>query len=374
MKSQKWKDVMAFSSREKHGIVVLISVIVILVLIKALHPYYSNDKENFDFSDYESEIDRFEMSLSEQNKKDKSVKYVKKPDLNKSFSYTGSLFEFNPNTVQTEEMKSLGFSDALINNVTRYRKSGGKFYRKSDMKKMYSINDKFYSHIERYIVISSDNVSEIENVVFEFNPNNISRDSIVLLGFPEYIADRWIKYRAGGKDFSKIDDLKRIYGIDTILLNKLESEMLFVVGEKSITNTDDMPKAEVNINLCEKGELSENLNISLSIAGRIISYRNLLGGYVNKKQLLEVYSMDDFTYQKIEEYVFVDINEIKKLPINSCEYRDLLRHPYLNSQDVKAIMKYKEFKKEITDVRELMKNNLISEETFEKISPYFSLD
>lgn len=101
----------------------------------------------------------------------------------------------------------------------------------------------------------------------------------------------------------------------------------------------------VDINTADTTLLKELPGIGSSFAKRIVEYRDKLGGFVETEQLLEVYGMDTVRFGGIVAYVAID-NEFKpnKLRINYDSFKVLNRHPYLEYEDVKKIVNYREQK------------------------------
>ena len=112
------------------------------------------------------------------------------------------------------------------------------------------------------------------------------------------------------------------------------------------------------------------LGIYKNVSINIIKYRDQLSGFIALEQLKEVKNIDNQTLKVLEEYTFVDKKFTpRKLKINSDEFKVLLKHPYLEFEDVKNICNYRRFEK-IKDVETLKKEKLLKEETIEKIVPY----
>ena len=84
--------------------------------------------------------------------------------------------------------------------------------------------------------------------------------------------------------------------------------------------------------------------------------------------------MDSARYEKFQQYIWADTCLIRKININDVEFKDLLRHPYLNYDMVKAIFKYKKKVVTITSIRELRDENIISSEKYSSIAPYLDSD
>lgn len=109
--------------------------------------------------------------------------------------------------------------------------------------------------------------------------------------------------------------------------------------------------------------------IGSSYSSRIVKYRELLGGYVRKEQLMEVYGIDNELYARIAGYIDVDSNYIK-LNINELEFRDLLRHPYLNYKQVQEIVNLRDRKGYILLIDELAMLDEFTSEDIERLGPY----
>jgi len=370
MKSQRWKDILDFTSREKRGVVILVAILLITIGLKVFQPWNQN-KEAIDFSAYESDIDRFESELIEESAgRRKNYQQHQSDNDRYAFNMQTEKFDFNPNKASKDLMKTLGFSDALIDNIINYRKAGGFFYQTEDLKKLYTMDEEFFETIEAYIRFDDEQSDGQQFERFAFNLNVISKDSIILLGFPEYIAERWVNFRSSGAGFLTVKDIQQIYGIDTALLNELSAYLVFPESTTENNVTQEIP----GLNQCEFKDLVRIEGISSSTASKILSYRKLLGGYVNHEQLLEVYDMTREIHQILTENIQIDSNTITKIPVNQAEFSDLLRHPYLNIKEVKVIMNFREFKGEIQSIEELRQNKLISDSTFNKIHPYLSTE
>ena len=112
----------------------------------------------------------------------------------------------------------------------------------------------------------------------------------------------------------------------------------------------------VDINTADTTLLKELPDIGSSFAKRIVEYRGKLGGFVESRQLLEVYGMDSTRYKNIENYITVDsLFNANKLRINHDSFKVLNRHPYLEYDDVKKIVNYREQKGLITSWGQLEK-------------------
>lgn len=102
----------------------------------------------------------------------------------------------------------------------------------------------------------------------------------------------------------------------------------------------------------------------------LIKYREQLGGFISFEQIREVRNINEQAIKTLREFTFIDKNFIpKKLKVNYDEFKVLLRHPYLDFEDVKNICSYRKFEK-IKNVETLSKEKLLNPEKIKKIKPY----
>lgn len=113
-------------------------------------------------------------------------------------------------------------------------------------------------------------------------------------------------------------------------------------------------------------------NIGPAFARRIVRYRALLGGFVRKEQLLEVYGMDSARYLGIAPYIDPDSAAVERLDINSATIDQLKHHPYLDYYQAKAIVRLREKESSYQSVSDLRRVPVIDQETYNKILPYIT--
>jgi len=242
--------------------------------------------------------------------------------------------------------------------------------------------------------------------IFRFNPNDVSQDSLELLGFKSYIAERWVKFRNKGKKFYSLSDVKSIYGIDTILAESLNNQYDFPLKpiKKDYTTNDrkdynkdyrkeekhrhgikpqyaefdtnqkykakkEIPLASIDLNSALEDELMKIPGIGVSYSNRIIKYRSMLGGFYDKNQLKSVYGMTDSLYNVISKYL-----KIESLPaqiqINFVSEKELASHYLLSYKEAKIISAYKLQHGPFVGPEDFRKLMALSDEKKETIIPY----
>lgn len=195
---------------------------------------------------------------------------------------------------------------------------------------------------------------------FFFDPNEVSADSLELLGLPIFLADRIDNYRLAGGSFRKEDDLKKIYGFPDSLYDQLAPYVIFrksapvavskvsrsdkedaVVVEKE--NREEMPIEVllVNLNVADTTDLKRLYGIGSVYARRIIKYRALLGGFVSKEQLKEVYGISDTLFLSISNQLTIVDSTLQKISINVATFKEINAHPYISYEQTKEIFNAK---------------------------------
>ena len=113
------------------------------------------------------------------------------------------------------------------------------------------------------------------------------------------------------------------------------------------------------------------MGIGPYIAGNLIKYRDILGGYSGLGQMKDVFGMDSSTMTIISAYAKIDPAEIRKIDINHVLTADLSRHPYFRYHHIaNAIVEYRDQHGEYKEVADLKNILTIDDETYQKIAPY----
>ena len=127
-----------------------------------------------------------------------------------------------------------------------------------------------------------------------------------------------------------------------------------------------------DLNDADSTDLVQLYNIGPTFARRIIRYRTLLGGFVDKGQLMEVYGMDSARYNDIIPHLYITPNSVTALDLNSATIDQLKRHPYLDYYQAKAIVRLRESSGPYDDIHEILEIPIIDQQTFTHIEPYLT--
>lgn len=175
-------------------------------------------------------------------------------------------------------------------------------------------------------------------------------------------------------------ELMEIKYLPNKLFNMIKDSLIYDKQSIIVDSQDEFEKHTfenktiLEINSCTKEELIEIPGIGDYTAKSIVKFRDALGGFYRKEQLLEVYNMRLENYDKMIDYLFIDTLKIRKININSAEYKLLVSHPYLSSNQSNSILKMRrQQENNYKNIKEILRSVLIDEETFNKLRPYIDV-
>jgi len=129
-------------------------------------------------------------------------------------------------------------------------------------------------------------------------------------------------------------------------------------------------KKSIEINSADSLSLLDLPGIGPVFAKRILSYRRMLGGFVNPEQLFEVYGMDSVRLSGFINLIRIDTTLIRKLDINQATFKELLAHPYLEYEQVKAIARFRDRKGRLGSPGELWAAGVLADSIWQRLSHY----
>lgn len=295
----KWLVVFfGFSRKEARGMVVLIGLIVIVAVVPRLIVYWPINLYS-DTAALEAELEYY-FAVRDQ--------YMQAgPDM-EAGTEGGVYANFDPNALDLEDWKRLGLSERQAQGILNYRAKGGRFRRKEDLQKMYSISEADYVRLEPYIRIKEPSPAASEGVK----------------GSP--IQQR---YAAQARQAMRIE-----------------------------------------INSADSIDLLDLPGIGLVFASRIVRYRERLGGFYDLHQLLDVYGMDSVRFMRIAPLLDLDSALVRKIPINQADYERLRSHPLISNKQAALIIRYREHHGAFTSLEDLGQIKPFDEEILCNIAPY----
>ncbi|HEY0272713.1 MAG TPA: helix-hairpin-helix domain-containing protein [Chitinophaga sp.] len=231
-----------------------------------------------------------------------------------------ALFNFDPNTLPLEGWLALGVREKTARTILRYREKGGRFRRPADLAKIYGLSPAQSEALQPYVRIAGT-VSTPTGAV--------RRDTAALAGKP------------------------------------LPRDSVFAYPRKTLVPTD--------INAADSLAWMRLPGIGPSFAGRIVRFRERLGGFYAVEQVGETYGLPDSTFNKIQPFLQLHETSLKKIDLNQADEKTLGAHPYIRYSLAKLIIRFRNSHGPFAQVSDLRQLVLISDSAYQRISHYLTI-
>lgn len=295
-----FRNVFGFSRTESNAAIVLILLMILMFIIPPL-------VKSINVTSYE-QLDSDKAVLDSMVAAFEKKKLIEENE--KPFTATPEFFPFNPNTVNLDTMILFGIPENLAKRIVNYRNSGGKFFIKSDLLKVYGFPSEKYKELHPFMELPE------EKPVNKKPPKN-------KISNPPPSPDK----------------------------------------NKVLVNFD--------LNLADTTQLKELKGIGSVLSARIIKYRNSLGGFISNDQLTEVYGLDELALQQLKNYADIQVNFVpNKLNINTVDAEKLAAHPYISKKLAQRIIAFREHHGPYNEQIRLDELKEIDSEMKLKIYPY----
>src|SRR5688500_2758566 len=147
------REYFTFNKRERNGVFVLLSIILILIIYLNISHYFIKP-EKIDFTAFQKELAILESSMNKKGTTEELYAEELSPSSWKAKkSKQAERFEFDPNHLSSKDWERLGLSEKQIRSIRKFEEKGGRFRRKEDLGKMYCIPADQYKSLEPYIRI-----------------------------------------------------------------------------------------------------------------------------------------------------------------------------------------------------------------------------
>lgn len=309
-----------FSAKERLGVITLIVLIVMLWLSKYLYQKYILSRESpVQYSNEIAQLKSYKRDSTNfgnysNHADDEGRQYLHSYNNTQYNSKPGELFYFNPNTLDATGWIRLGVREKTAHTIQNYLSKGGKFRKPDDIKKIWGLSPEMANRLMPYVQIPEEDVSRI--------------------GAQKYQQSSYAKAS--------------------------------MPSEKKVIQS-------VDINLADTSALIALPGIGAGYAKRIVKFREALGGFVSTGQIAETYGLPDSTFQQIKPYLKISVSSVKKININTATAKEL-KHPYISYQIANAIVAYRNQHGRFASVADVKKVLIVTEEVYQKVLPYLSVD
>ncbi|MBR5174428.1 MAG: helix-hairpin-helix domain-containing protein [Bacteroidales bacterium] len=156
---------------------------------------------------------------------------------------------------------------------------------------------------------------------FRFDPNTVSVDDLMRLGFSQRQAEAIDNYRKKGGRFRRKTDFARSYVVEDSVYKRLEKYI-------------DIPK--IDINRADSAAFETLPGIGRFFAAKMVSYRKELGGYSFPEQLMDIWHFDQEKFDGLKD--LITVGPCEPYSLWTLPEGDLARHPYIGKRAAKGII------------------------------------
>ena len=187
---------------------------------------------------------------------------------------------------------------------------------------------------------------------FRFNPNTVSLEDLMRLGFSEKQAQSILNYREKGGRFRRPADFAKSYVVADSVFDRLAPYI-------------DIPR--IDLNKADSAAFETLPGIGPYFASKMVSYRTSLGGYSHPEQLLEIYHFDREKYDGLKD--LITCSKPAPYPLWTLSEKDLAKHPYISKDEAHSVVLYRTHQpKEAWTLEGLHKAGVLSEEHYAKLT------
>lgn len=250
----------------------------------------------------------------------------------------------------------------------------------ASIQKLSITNEESYYHVRDKVEVSNN---KTVSKLFKFDPNTITAGDWQMLGLSLKQAQSIVNYRNKGGRFYKPEDLQRMYTISPEMYKKLlpyveieNQNQAHLKKDFQYDKKEYVKKATVvvEINQADSAVLDQIKGIGPAFATRILKYRERLGGFCKKEQLMEVYGLDSVKYAEIKDQISVNPTSLRTININTANFNALKSSPYLSYKQINAIIQYRKQHGNYSGANDLKKIAILTPQVIDKLLPYLTFN
>ena len=289
--------------------------------------------------------------------------------------------KFNPDFYTEKDWMKLGYSEKQAVAIIKYKNYlGGSFRSKEKFKECFIISDEDYLRLAPYLILPEKEEKK-ESLVSNkikynyFDPNVLDLEGWKNLGFSEKQAQVIINYKERNLkgSFKNLEDIQKCFVISSDKFLELKPWIKIKEQEqKSIT--EELPKlkevqktdfSKIDVNQITFKQLVE-FGFDEKSAASFLGFRKKLGGFVDKKQILETYNISQDLVKKLIEITNMDASKIQKYSLKDAPEDFLKNHPYFRRYGDKIIF----FRITYPEEKEIFKKMKVTPEEVAKMKLY----
>lgn len=235
-------------------------------------------------------------------------------------------FPFDPNTADSTTLLRLGLSPWQVQNIYRYRAKHGRYHKPEDFKRVPGMTNEQWKRLGPQVRIAKE-FQYVEQKTSPASSQPLPKDT-----------EREISVAVMQDSFPRLEKIKAGQTID---INTADTTLLKMIP-----------------------------GIASKRAARIVAYRNKLGGFVAVEQAMEATEMPD----SVLGYMTVSALPVTMINVNKLSVQQMMKHPYLNFYQAKAIFEHRCNKGNLHSIEELSRLEAFKPTDIDRLRPYITFD
>ncbi|GAA3955171.1 ComEA family DNA-binding protein [Hymenobacter algoricola] len=233
-----------------------------------------------------------------------------------------------------------------------------------------------------------------------FDPNTLSATDWQARGLPAYVAQRIVRFRDVIGGFRAKEQIRRTYGLPDSVYARLapyiqlpgqlpprpaRPRQQYATYQSRYPDKPFAPAAPgkfarkprhlvaFDLNTADTTQLMQIRGIGRGLSGRIVEYRQRLGGFLGAGQLSEIYSLRDAPdlVDSLRKYTFVAPGFAPApIDVNNAPFEMLQLHPYMGKRLARVVVAFRQQHGPFRQADDLRQIRILDAETLEKLRPY----
>lgn len=306
--SEILRDLFMLSKRERNGVLILIVLIVVTQIARYSLSCFIHPPGPEPLSVY------YKKFITDTSRTD--AKYTDYDDAIEQSQGTTQVNPepFDPNKLDEEGWRNLGFSDKQIAGILKFKEKNGGFKSKADLKKLYAMSKEMYARIEPFVLLpDTHEYASHADYAHNTNPDPQAKAQALRISSPV-----------------------------------------------------------IELNSADTTELKKIRGFGSFTAKKIVAYRERLGGFRDVSQLLEVWPIRPGLLDSVQTNIRLDTSLTEKMNINTVDLERLRKHPYITTGQAKALIAFRDKHGSFREITDIKKCVLIDEVTFARLKPYLT--
>jgi DNA uptake protein ComE-like DNA-binding protein len=215
---------------------------------------------------------------------------------------------------------------------------------------------------------------------FPFNINSIDSSGMATLGLSRRSISGILRFRSKGGKVRDEAAFEKLFSLTQAEKDRLRPWLRF---EQETASAKAANKPEFNktagtwqavaLNQVDSLALLDVPGIGPAFAGRIIRYRERLGGFTNIYQLKEVFGIDSARYEALAPLFQVNAKPLQPLNVNLAEELQLAAHPYLGKVLARRVVAYRQQHGPFKTPQDMLRIHGLDSLRFQKLLPYLQV-